>query len=204
MIVDTISTLSKSFDFVFTSGGIGPTHDDITYQAIAQAFHRPIVPDVETINRMHEHLKISSLNAGQLRMASLPSPDELIFSPDLWVPLVRVKNVLLLPGVPRLFHTLLDHWFTHHLQGSGLKLVPKVRRLIRTELRESVLAHTLTELQSEVASYGIELGSYPKLLEDSTSFVVISVIGPSETEEKVEEAVQKILCKFNGRLVDTD
>lgn len=204
VIAETVLVLSREHDLVFTSGGIGPTHDDITYQSIAKAFDRTLTLHPEATARIKETCGLSSLNSGQLRMVSLPSPDEVIFAPDLWVPLARVKNVLLLPGVPRLFRTLLDHWMECHLSGSGLRLAPRLRRLIRTDLRESVLAARLSDLQEAFSAHRIELGSYPKLLDDGSSFVVISVIGPLEAGDKVEEAVHQILHSFDGVQIDSD
>jgi molybdenum cofactor synthesis domain-containing protein len=97
--------------FVFTSGGIGPTHDDITYDAIAAALGLAVQVHAPTVALMQEHYAARGveLNESRLRMAALPTPAEVLVTPGLWVPLVVAGgNVHILPGIPRLFQGMIE------------------------------------------------------------------------------------------------
>ncbi|KAL8733415.1 MAG: hypothetical protein Q9181_003600 [Wetmoreana brouardii] len=175
--------MSENYDFVVTSGGIGPTHDDITYQSIAQAFELPLKLHDEALQRMkrlskpHPSQKNFSWDVpspaleAKLRMVRLPideSRDEktqvLFVDESLWVPISVVNgNVHILPGIPRLFTQLLE----------GLKplLVPRLenpegkgvyRIFFSTPMAESEVAGYLTKLAAEVEPKGIKVGSYPR------------------------------------------
>lgn len=149
-------------------------------------------------------MKIDKLNEGQVRMAVLPSPDRVLYTPGLWVPLAQVNNVLIFPGVPRLFHQMIDHWFDSHLSSSGLLTIPRIRRLVKTFEKESVLAGRLAGFQDQGKQLGIEIGSYPKLLKDGQTFVVLSIIGPKAQEDKVEQLAGRIIMEFNGTSYDLE
>ncbi|KAK7417572.1 hypothetical protein QQX98_004538 [Neonectria punicea] len=182
-IVEAVWRMSDRYDFVVTSGGIGPTHDDITYESIAKAFNLPLVLHQETLEKMKQMSKPhpnqpkfdwdvdSPALTAKLRMARLPIDEsrdlkkQAIFShEDLWVPVAVVNgNVHILPGIPRLFTKLLD----------GLKplVLPRLvdpegkgthRILISTPLPESGVAAFLTELAARVEPRGIKVGSYPR------------------------------------------
>lgn len=123
-IAEAVTRMAKNYDFVATSGGIGPTFDDITYESIGKAFNAaPLEYDDETLRRMAGHQKTRSYSVEQTeemvtarkRMALFPSSKngtsvEVIFPQEqLWVPVIRVAHkVCILPGVPRLFEALLD------------------------------------------------------------------------------------------------
>lgn len=97
--------------FVFTSGGIGPTHDDVTYDALAAALGLAVEVHAPTVALMQEHYAARGveLNEARLRMAALPAPAEVLVTPGLWVPLVVAGgNVHILPGIPRLFQAMVE------------------------------------------------------------------------------------------------
>ncbi|TIA72325.1 Molybdopterin binding protein [Aureobasidium pullulans] len=182
-IVEAVRRMSSNYDFVVTSGGIGPTHDDITYQSIANAFDLPLVLHDDTFSRMkrlsrpHPNQPNFDWNTpspaleAKKRMVILPydknlsSEEQVVFTADdLWVPVAVVNgNVHILPGVPRLFERML----------TGLKpgLLPRLtdpegkgvyRIIISTPLPESGVASYLTELAKKVEPEGIKVGSYPR------------------------------------------
>ena len=182
-IIEAVQRMSRNYDFVVTSGGIGPTHDDITYESIAKAFNLPLKLHDVAFDKMKKLSKPhksqpnfrwdepSAALTAKLRMVELPydegKPDEeqvLFVKEDLWVPIaVPNGNVYVLPGVPRLFEALLD----------GLKpmILPRVtdpegqgtyRILFSTPLAESTVAGYLTELAKKVEPHGVKVGSYPR------------------------------------------
>lgn len=182
-IVEAVRRMSKNYDFVVTSGGIGPTHDDITYESIAKAFDLPLklhdtaFEKMKKLSRPHKSQpnfrwdEPSPALTAKLRMVQLPydekKPDEeqvLFVNGDLWVPIACVNgNIHILPGVPRLFEALLE--------GMKPMITPRLtdpegkgtyRILISTPLAESSAAPYLTELSQKVAGKGIKVGSYPR------------------------------------------
>ncbi|XP_006455316.1 hypothetical protein AGABI2DRAFT_153347 [Agaricus bisporus var. bisporus H97] len=182
-IIEASRRLIEKYDFIVTSGGIGPTHDDITYQSLAKSFNQPLQYHDETVRRLTEMTKdrpwVKQQNEEQRtatkRMALLPTGDlvePLFVGEDTWVPVVRIKGkICVLPGIPGLFKKLL------HLLTPYLPLPPKSQRPLRiqvfTERPESLIAPYLTSLQLRLKPHGIQIGSYPILGQG----VFVSLIG---------------------------
>ncbi|KPK48597.1 MAG: hypothetical protein AMJ63_18145, partial [Myxococcales bacterium SG8_38_1] len=104
--IDTISqelsTLRASHDLVFTSGGVGPTHDDVTIEGVAASFDRPVVQSEAAAKMIRDYYR-DQTNAAHLRMANMPEGAEMIRSSDAPWPTVVIENVFVLPGVPEIF-----------------------------------------------------------------------------------------------------
>ncbi|ORY05639.1 Molybdopterin binding protein [Basidiobolus meristosporus CBS 931.73] len=193
-IVETVTRLSRKFDVVFTSGGIGPTHDDITYSSIATAYGDTVEYHEDTMRRM---LRISphlELTEARKRMALLPSRSEVFFpSEEFWVPLAVVnQNIHILPGVPRIFQQLLtDFRPQFETLASGQKFH---RKLVGTMWAESKIAKILRDAQEELGERA-KIGSYPKW-NNSKVNVVISFVG--KDEGLLEEYAKKIALLVDG------
>lgn len=203
--MQAIRELSSAYSLVISSGGIGPTHDDITYESIAEAMNRPLIYHEPTLQLMKQAMyrkNTGDLNEGQRRMALIPRPDQVLVTPGLWVPLVRVSNILILPGVPRLFQQMIDNWLTCELpKDKSLVCQRMIRRLIKTRWWESQVASPLKNIQDEVASEGIQVGSYPKMQEDGTSYVILSLVGPAEVTERIDQVARELECVFEGEQI---
>jgi FAD synthetase len=156
LIAREVRTMSEDYDYVFTSGGIGPTHDDLTMDAIAKAFDRKLELNLSMIERMERH-QGSPPNDSQRKMAMIPAGAQVIDAGDLWFPVVIVENVHVFPGIPKLlqkkFHSIKDRF-------SG---VPFQLRRVYVTKRESDIADQLNELLIEFPQ--LMLGSYPKIEE---------------------------------------
>ncbi|KAL9040297.1 MAG: hypothetical protein Q9180_001996 [Flavoplaca navasiana] len=212
--------MSENYDFVVTSGGIGPTHDDITYESIAKAFKLPLKLHDDTLKRMkalskpHPSQKNFSWDSpspaldAKLRMVKLPideSRDEnsqvLFVDDSLWVPISVVNgNIHILPGIPRLFTQLLD----------GLKplLIPRLenpegkgvyRMLFSTPMAESEVAGYLTKLAAEVEPKGVKVGSYPRWGRSRNS---VTLVG--KDKEYMESLVAQIEKGVDGVRVERE
>ncbi|PGH05528.1 hypothetical protein GX51_02866 [Blastomyces parvus] len=182
-IIEAVKRMSERYDFVVTSGGIGPTHDDITYQSIARAFGLKLKLHEEALARMRNLSKPQQAQPGfdwdtpspaltaRLRMVhipvdeTIPPKDQALFvADDLWLPLCIVNgNVYILPGVPMLFERLCNE-LKPLLQprlaepgGEGIH-----RLMFATPLYESTIAPYLTELAERVEPHGVKVGSYPR------------------------------------------
>ncbi|EIT82153.1 MoaB/Mog domain-containing protein [Aspergillus flavus] len=182
-IIEAVRRMSNNYDFVVTSGGIGPTHDDITYESIAKAFGLKLKLHQGAFDRMKKLSKPHPMQpqfdwdtpspglTAKLRMVELPHDDTLseeqqatFVADDMWVPIAIVNgNVHILPGVPRLFEKLLEHLKPTLLprltdpEGKGI-----YRYLFSTPLPESAVAPYLTDLATRTSSRGIKVGSYPR------------------------------------------
>lgn len=188
IISQNVRMLSKLNDVVFTSGGVGPTHDDITYASIAKAFDLELSYHTPTIDRMMQIKGASTLNERQKRMALIPFPhDNIWYSKDLWQPLVQVKNVFILPGVMSLFNSLTDLWFEKALPTLNLTLCPLIRISLETIRNESEIADGLEEIALKYPQ--AEIGSYPKI----EGKVTIIVVAGSEHVNQVAEEIRNLL-----------
>ncbi|KAF9078406.1 MoaB/Mog domain-containing protein [Rhodocollybia butyracea] len=182
-IIEASRRMVEKYDLVITTGGIGPTHDDITYASLARAFDQPLTHHPETLHRLDEmnrHRAWVSTQTPQQReatkrMALFPAQAEVLFvCGDIWVPVVRLQGRLcIFPGIPTLFTKMLDGLERY------LPLPPASERPLRmqifTERPESMIAPYLTSLHSRLKKQKaeIQVGSYPVLGKG----VFVSLIG---------------------------
>ncbi|TFY74180.1 hypothetical protein EWM64_g9833 [Hericium alpestre] len=202
-IVEAARRMVQKYDFVITSGGIGPTHDDITYESLAKAFNQPLKHNEEVLRRMLEMSKhrpwVAQQNDEQRkareRMALFPEKAEVLFiARDLWVPVVRLEGKLcVFPGIPSLFQKMLNGLIPY------LPLPPDsakpFRQQVFTTLPESSIAPYLTSLHNRVKGEGIRIGSYPLL----TRGVYVSLIGLDE--KRINELSEEVKEELQGRIV---
>lgn len=203
IIQKTVLDLSQSHDIVFTSGGIGPTHDDLTYESISRAFNKPMIFHEPTAERMKLKNGTGELNAGQRRMCTFPEPsEEVLVTEGLWQPIVRVENVFILPGVPSLFTRMFDTWIAKNL--GCYKVSPMKRIGIRTTIKESVISKSLGDYHERLRAVGWTIGSYPKLNADTgESWVEISLVGPT-LEGSQTDCLQTVLKEMKQTYNATD
>ena len=155
-IAETVNLLRAEHDYVFTTGGIGPTHDDITVDAIAEAFGVPVVvhPQARAILEDYYRDRPGGLTEARLRMARVPEGAELIPNPTSGAPGVRMENVFIMAGVPHIAASMLEA-LTGKLEGGR----PVVSVVIGARAPESDVADLLRE--TEAAHPGVAIGSYP-------------------------------------------
>src|SRR3982751_118377 len=153
-VVATVNEVRRKFDYVFTTGGIGPTHDDIPAPCIAEAFGVPLILHPEAKRLLESHYPPGGLNEARLRMAHVPEGAVLLPNPISRAPGFRIENVYVLPGVPQIMQAIFSE-LKHRLRG-GAKLLS---RSVSCALSEGALAKELGALQDR---YGdLEIGSYP-------------------------------------------
>ncbi|KAF8806476.1 Molybdopterin binding protein [Phlegmacium glaucopus] len=203
-IIEASRRLVSKYDFVVTSGGIGPTHDDITYESLAKSFNQKLAHHEETIRRMSETNRyrkwVGTKDPQQLaathRMALFPESAEVIYvEKDVWVPVVRLEGKLcVFPGIPALFQKML------YGLTPFLPLPPKQERPLRiqifTERPESMIAPYLASLQARFKPHGIQVGSYPVLYKG----VFVSLIG----RDNINEGAEKIWLADVAREVEKE
>jgi len=156
--IDTIATevraLAARYTWVFTSGGVGPTHDDLTVAAIAKAYDRNVVIHEPTAAMIRSHYG-DTCTEGHLRMALAPEGATFVVSESTRWPTVRIENVFLLPGVPEAFRYKLDALMPQIVGG-----IPFVSRAVFVRLDEGPLVTALDSIALEHPN--VEIGSYPK------------------------------------------
>ncbi|MFZ4762703.1 MAG: competence/damage-inducible protein A [Alphaproteobacteria bacterium] len=181
----------KSYDYIFTSGGIGPTHDDKTAEAVALAFDLPLSLHPIAAARLQQHYQPADLNEARMKMAHTPHGAILIDNPVSIAPGFIVKNVFTLPGVPKILQAMWD-FVEPQLQGGE----PKQAVTITTDLGEGIFATPLGEIANNFPE--LSIGSYP-YFRLGTSGVSLVVRGTDTV--KIAEAVEKItlmLKKLHG------
>jgi len=177
-IAETVRRMSERCTWVFTSGGIGPTHDDVTYEGVARGFGLDVSYQQAVLEKMAEHTRARGWgepNEARRRMALMPDGCTLIETEDkLWVPVCRVQNVHILPGVPQLFAHLLDG-IAHLFAGTK-----RHRVLLYTQRYEGDIADALT--RAHEAHEGVAIGSYPKY-GDAFSYKVMVTLEGTDADE---------------------
>ncbi len=181
MIGQEVCQSSNAFKWVFTSGGIGPTHDDMTIAAVARAFKVETLEHPEMAKRIRGHYG-DKLTQAHLRMALTPAGAEIIPTPDLRFPQLRFKNIFILPGVPELFRYKFDA-IKHLFQSKPIVLKELYLRADEGEIAQALL-------QVEQAHPGVLIGSYPSFRPKEYS-VRIAVEG--EDAALVNQATSNLL-----------
>jgi len=153
-IVAAVNDCRARYDYVFTTGGIGPTHDDITSGSVAKAFGVPLILDPRARALLERNYPPGGLNEARLRMAHIPEGAQLIENPVSAAPGFRMDNVFVMAGVPSIMRAMFDG-FKHSLAGGK----PMLSRTVSGFLGEGVIAQGLGALQQRYAD--LEIGSYP-------------------------------------------
>jgi molybdenum cofactor synthesis domain-containing protein len=154
VIVATLNTCRVRFDYVFTTGGIGPTHDDITAASIAAAFGVPVHRDPDAVRRLERQYAPADRNAARLRMADVPEGAILIDNPVSGAPGFQMENVFVLPGVPRIMQAMFDGLRSRLVGGD-----PVQSRAVAAFTTEGSIAIPLAALQARHEQ--VKIGSYP-------------------------------------------
>lgn len=154
VIVGTVNYLREQYDYVFTTGGIGPTHDDITAACVARAFGVDLVRDPEAFRILEEYYGIENLTQPRAKMAMVPAGSTLIPNPVSAAPGFIVGNVYVMAGVPRIMQAMMDHVLNEIRAGK-----PILSNTVSCGLPESKVAEDLTVLQEKYPD--IDIGSYP-------------------------------------------
>ena len=153
-IINTVNQYRKSYDYVFTTGGIGPTHDDITAESISKAFDIEYGFHKEAYSILESYYKPGEFNDGRQKMAKMPVTSNLIYNPSSGSPGFYVENVFCLPGVPSIMQSMLGS-LTNKITGGE----PILSETINLRTVESEIAKSLTDVQNK--NTDVEIGSYP-------------------------------------------
>lgn len=185
-IAREVRAMSEAYDWVFTSGGIGPTHDDLTMDAVSVAFGVPMVCSESIVARI-ARAQGKPVSESQLKMAMVPAGAILVDAGDLWFPAVIVNNVHIFPGVPQLLRKKFES-IRERFRG-----IPFVLRRVFVSRRESDIVPSLNELVAEFPE--LMLGSYPRFEEHS--FQTLLTL-ESRDAHYLQRALDALLARLPG------
>lgn len=193
-IVDALNALRVKHDYVFTTGGIGPTHDDITSECIARAFDLSFGVEAEAYRRLEEHYGAADFTPERQRMAMMPEGARLIDNPVSIAPGFQVENVFVLAGVPKIMQAMLEH-LRDRLEG-GRKVWSQA---LTIHVPESGMAGPLGNLQDTHVT--VSIGSYPFFREGK---VGTQIVIRSADQCAIEAAMAELeaFCAAAGHVHD--
>ena len=191
-IVDTLNVLRKENDYVFTTGGIGPTHDDITAESVSKAFGLKYEIHKEGYKILEAYYKPGEFNEGRQKMIWMPENAELILNPTSGAPGFSVDNVFCLPGVPSIMKSMLGGLKNKIVGGE-----PILSHTISLKTVESEIANSLTEVQDN--NKDVEIGSYPFF---HAGKLGVSIVIRSEDQSKIDECRSQVLKFVNEKNIE--
>lgn len=189
-IICALNELRKKFDYVFTSGGIGPTHDDITSLSVAKAFDQDLILNEIAHKILIQHYGENNVNEARLKMAFIPRTASLLDNPISSAPGFRIENVFVMAGIPKIFQAMFE------ASKKELKIGCKIiSRELKISLTESIIAKDLTDLQNQYRE--ISIGSYP--FDEGTSLVFRGY--DKNILEEVFLKMQNLIININAKAI---
>ena len=182
-IVDTLNILRKENNYVFTTGGIGPTHDDITAQSVSKAFSLKYEIHKEAYKILESYYKPGEFNEGRQKMVWMPQNAKLILNPTSGAPGFSVENVFCLPGVPSILKSMLGSLKNRIVGGE-----PILSHTLSLKTVESEIANSLKKVQNQ--NKDVEIGSYPFF---HAGKLGVSIVLRSENQSKIDTCNSQIL-----------
>jgi len=191
-IIDTINKLRRLNDYVFTTGGIGPTHDDITAESISKAFKLEYEIHKDAFKILESYYKPGEFNQGRQKMVWMPKGAKLILNPTSGAPGFSVENVFCLPGVPSILKSMLGGLKNEIVGGE-----PILSLTISLRTVESEIAKSLTDVQEN--NKDVEIGSYPFF---QAGKLGVSIVIRSEDQLKIDQCGSQILDFVNQKKIE--
>ena len=196
-IVSTVNELRKKYDYIFTSGGIGPTHDDITASSISKAFNMTYGPHNEAMSILEKYYKPGEFNDGRQKMAWMPLEANLILNPTSGAPGFNVENVFCLPGVPSILKSMIGG-ITNKLIGGD----PILSHTINLRTVESEIAKSLSNVQ--LNNKDVEIGSYPFFRAGKLGVAIVLRSSEQSKVDKCNSEIIKFVKEKNIEIVERD
>jgi len=191
-IIDVLNLLRSEYNYVFTTGGIGPTHDDITAQSVSKAFGIKYEIHKKAYKILEAYYKPGEFNEGRQKMVWMPENANLILNPTSGAPGFSVENVFCLPGVPSILKSMLGGLKNEIVGGK-----PILSLTVSLKTVESEIADSLTKVQND--NQDVEIGSYPFF---HAGKLGVSIVIRSEDQTKIDECSSQILKFVNEKNIE--
>ena len=188
-IIESVNTLRKKYDYVFTTGGIGPTHDDITTDSIAKAFGVETRIDDDALEKMKEFLDGKELTEPLLKMLHIPEGGELIYSPATKAPGYKIENVFVMAGIPKIMQGMLEGMYDYLEKGEVVH-----SRSFDILVGESFFAENLEEIQQEFQN--ISIGSYPFSRDGKYGATIVLRSIDDSALDRCEILIKELIAKY--------
>lgn len=195
-IIATVNECRAKFTYVFTTGGIGPTHDDITSECIASAFGAPYERNAQAAAILEKHYG-DQINEARLKMAGMPKGARLILNPVSAAPGFHIGNVYVMAGVPSIMQAMFAH-IRHDFKG-GAKMLAKT---ISAYTTEGVIAEKLTAIQHRHAN--VEIGSYPFMRNGRLGVSLVSRAADAQALAACYGEIKAMLLGFTADVHEDD
>ncbi len=192
IVVETVNYLRSTYDYVFTTGGIGPTHDDITSLCIAKAFGVELEINSGALGILKEYYKDSELTDARMKMTKMPVGSELIENPVSRAPGFKMDNVFVLAGIPSIMQGMLEGAKKHLTVGVVVK-----SKSIDVFTPESSVADALTDLQNKYSE--VEIGSYPFNKDNRFGTSVVMRSSDDEKLENCESDLKELMKNYDTK-----
>ena len=191
-IIKTVKELKKNFNYIFTTGGIGPTHDDITSKSIAKAFNLSYGYHKQAYAILERYYGKTKFNEGRKKMAKMPTNALLILNPSSGAPGFIVDNVYCLPGVPSILKSMLGG-LNNKIKG-GKKILSKT---ISVQTVESEIANSLEKVQHKFKK--VDIGSYPFF---RLGKIGVSIVIRSSHKKKIDDCYKEIVSFLRKKKIN--
>ena len=176
--------LSKKFNYVFTTGGIGPTHDDITSLSVSKAFKAKYEFHIEAYRILEKYYGKKNFNNGRKKMAKMPKGSSLIYNPSSAAPGFKINNIFCLPGVPSILKSMISN-----LKPFLIKGLVTISKSFNLEIVESFIAEDLNKLQKSFVNK-VDIGSYPFFKFGKVS---VAIVLRSQSKKQIKLCEKKLL-----------
>ena len=196
-IITCVNSMRRQFDMVFTTGGIGPTHDDITSEYVAKAFGVNLSRHPEAVALLEKHYPPGELNEARLKMAEIPEGATLIYNPVSAAPGYKIGNVYVMAGVPRIMQAMFDG-IKHTLKGGA----PMLSASIAAYVTEGVIAETLTRIQLQFPT--VEIGSYPFVRGQKLGTTLVARSTDAEAVSACKLALRALFAQHTTEIWDEE
>jgi len=197
IIIDTVNELRNKFNYVFTTGGIGPTHDDITAESISKAFNLEYGFHKNAFSILEKYYDPGEFNEGRQKMAKMPTTANLILNPTSGAPGFYVENVFCLPGVPSILKSMIGG-LNNVLVGGD----PILSKTINLRTYESEIAKSLTDVQN--SNNDVEIGSYPFFRAGKLGVSIVLRSVDKKKIDKCNDQILEFINKKNIEIVEVD
>ncbi len=194
-IIDKVKHYSENYDYVFTTGGIGPTHDDITTESIAKAFNVKALRNPEAVAIMEEYYEPGMLTEARLKMAEIPEGASLIDNPVSGAPAYQINNVFVLAGVPSIMQAMFQSLVDRLIGGA-----PILTASVCTNLTESKLADGMTNIQNECEE--VSIGSYPYFKRGKSGVNIVLRSTDKTLLCKQIDLIEVLIKETNGKVLE--
>jgi molybdenum cofactor synthesis domain-containing protein len=194
-IIDKVKHYSENYDYVFTTGGIGPTHDDITTASIAKAFNVKLLRNPEAVSIMERYYDPGTLTEARLKMADIPEGATLIDNPVSGAPAFQLENIFVLAGVPSIMQAMFDSLIDRLVSGP-----PILTASVCTNLTESKLAEGMTKIQNDCKE--VSIGSYPYFKRGQLGVNIVLRSIDKDLLLKQTKLIEKFIDKINGKVLE--